>query len=287
MDSLSLQKVDLHCHSTASDGTLTPSGLVELASEKGISYLALTDHDTVSGLKEAISKGKEIGVNVIPGIEVTADTSFLGEGKRELHILGYYFDSESEATKQLTEFFRSSRIKRNRELCERLEELGYPVSYEDMVNKYGENFGKPNIARALMDSGYYPDREAAIDFLSSLGVKREKMDYREIFSLIIEAGGIPVVAHPVSMKLKYSELFCFLKKAKEGGLSGIEVYHYRHRPMDVRILKRMAEELSLHITGGSDFHGENKPCIELGFLNLQLSDVTLIKDYLSFQRRTE
>ncbi len=278
MDSFLVQKVDLHCHSTASDGTLTPSELVELASEKGISHIALTDHDTVSGLDEAISKGKKLGVNVIPGIEVTADTSFLGEGKRELHILGYHFDPDSDAMRQLTEFFRNSRIKRNKELCGRLEELGYPVSYDEMVNRYGENFGKPNIARVLIDSGYYSDRETAIDFLSSLGVKREKMDYREIFSLIREAGGIPVVAHPVSMKIEYGELYYFLRKAKEEGLEGVEVYHYRHKPSDVRILIELAEEISLCTTGGSDFHGKNKPCIQLGFLNLTVGDITLRLD---------
>ena len=275
MVSFPVQEIDLHCHSTASDGTLTPSQVVELAKEKGISFLALTDHDTVSGLKEAISKGRELGVSVVPGIEVTADTSFLGDGKRELHILGYHFDPDSEAIRQLTDFFRSSRIKRNRELCGRLEELGYPVSYADMVERFGENFGKPNVARVLIDAGYYRDREEAIDFLSSLGVKREKMDYREILSLIREAGGFPVVAHPISTKLDYQSLYCFFRKARKEGLSGVEVYHYRHRPSDVRILKEMAEELQLYTTGGSDFHGENKPCISLGFLNLTEKDVTL------------
>ncbi len=275
MDSFLVQKVDLHCHSTASDGTLTPSELVELASEKGISHIALTDHDTVSGLDEAVSKGKELGINVIPGIEVTADTSFLGEGKRELHILGYHFNPNSDAMRQLTEFFRSSRIKRNRELCGRLEELGYPVNYADMVKKFGENFGKPNVAKVLIDAGYYRDREEAIDFLSSLGIKREKMDYREILSLIREAGGFPVVAHPVSMNLDYRSLYCFFQKAKEEGLSGVEVYHYRHRPSDARILKEITEEFQLYTTGGSDFHGKNKPCISLGFLNLTEKDITL------------
>ena len=275
MDSLSLQKVDLHCHSTASDGTLTPSELVELSAEKGISHVALTDHDTVSGLEEAFSKGRELGVNVIPGIEVTADTSFLGEGKRELHILGYHFNPNADAMRQLTEFFRSSRIKRNRELCGKLEELGYPINYNSMVNRYGENFGKPNIARVLIDLGYYRDRESAIDFLSSLGVKREKMDYREILRLIREAGGIPVIAHPVTTKLGYGDFYCFLKKAKENGLGGIEIFHYKHSPSDVSIFRKMAEELSLLVTGGSDFHGENKPCISLGFLNLTVSDVSL------------
>jgi len=273
MDSLPLQKVDLHCHSTASDGTLTSSEIVKLAKEREITHLALTDHDTVSGLSEAISKGKELGVNVIPGIEVTADTSFLGEGKRELHILGYHFDPESDSMKQLTEFFRSSRIKRNRELCSRLEEEGYPVNYEKMVENFGENFGKPNIARVLIDTGYFNDREAAIDFLSTFKVKREKMDYREIFSLIREAGGLPVVAHPVTMKINLQEAFCFFKRAKEEGLAGIEVYHYKHKPSQVRAFKEMARELSLYTTGGSDFHGDNKPCIELGFLNLTVENL--------------
>ncbi len=286
MDSFLVQKVDLHCHSTASDGTLTPSELVELAVEKGISYIALTDHDTVSGLDEAVSKGEELGVNVIPGIEVTADTSFLGEGKRELHILGYYFNPNSDAMRQLTEFFRSSRVKRNRELCGKLEELGYPIDYNSIVSRYGENFGKPNIARVLMDLGYYKDRESAIDFLSSLGVKREKMNYREIFHLIREAGGIPVIAHPVSTKLNYGELYCFLKEAKESGLGGVEVYHYRHKPADVRIFKEMAGELSLFVTGGSDFHGKNKPCISLGFLNLTVSEVSLPLDCSTTIRKT-
>lgn len=275
MDSFPLQKVDLHCHSTASDGTLTPSEIVELAKEKEITYLALTDHDTVSGLKEAISKGKELGVTVIPGIEVTADTSFLGGGKRELHILGYHFDPESDSIRQLTEFFRNSRIKRNRELCAKLEEAGYAVNYDNMVKRFGENFGKPNVAKVLIDAGYFNDRETAIDFLSSFKVKREKMDYREIFSLIREAGGLSVVAHPVTMKLTLQEVFCFFKKAKEEGLTGVEVYHYKHKPSQVRAFREMVKELSLYTTGGSDFHGSNKPCIDLGFLNITTDDVTL------------
>jgi len=273
MEGISLYKVELHCHSTASDGSLTPKELVNLAYESRIKHLSLTDHDTVAGLKEAREEAERLGINFINGIEVTADTSFLGEGKRQLHILGYHFEPESSPIKELTDFFQRSRVKRNRELLARLEELGYPITYEEMVKRHGENFGKPNIAKRLMDLGYFTDREEAIDFLSSLGVKREKMDYREVFRLIKEAGGLPVIAHPITTKLSLTELYCFLKKAKEEGLEGVEVLHYRHTAPYSRELRKMCRELSLYETAGSDFHGDNKPCIKLGFLNATTKEV--------------
>ena len=273
MGSFPLYKVDLHCHSTASDGSLTPRELVELAVKERVKYLSLTDHDTVDGLKEAQERAEELGVKLIPGIEVTADTSFLGKGKRQFHLLGYYFNPDSSQMRELTGFFKASRVKRNRELLARLEELGYPVTYQEMVERYGENFGKPNVAKRLIDLGYFRDREEAIDFLSSLGVKREKMDYREVIRLIREAGGIPVVAHPVTLGLNLRELYCFVKKAKGEGLEGVELYHYRHTAPYAVELKEIARELSLFYTSGSDFHGENKPCIRLGFLNTRREDV--------------
>ncbi len=273
MDSFLLRKVDLHVHSTASDGLLTPSELVSLAGEKGISVLSITDHDTVSGVREALVAGKSLGITVVPGIEVTADTSFLGGGRREFHVLGYYFDVSSPAISDLTEFFHNSRVKRNEELVGKLESLGFDISYDFMVKRFGANFGKPNIAKVLIDKGYFSDRESAIDYLSSLGVKREKMDYREIVRLIREAGGISVIAHPVSLNLSRSEFYCFIKSAKEEGIEGLEVYHYRHKPKDTVLFKELCSELSLFYTGGSDFHGDNKPCIDLGFMNIRLRDI--------------
>ncbi|RUM42460.1 MAG: phosphatase [Desulfurobacterium sp.] len=273
MDSFPLQKVDLHSHSTASDGSLAPREVVKKSKEKGIYIFSLTDHDTVCGVREAIEEGKRLGVKVIPGIEVTADTSFLGEGRREFHILGYYVDIDSEPLKELTTFFQDSRKRRNEELLSKLEDLGYNISYEEMVSKYGTNFGKPNIAKVLIDRGYFQDREEAIDFLSSLKVKRKKLDYREITRLIDEAGGIAVIAHPVSLRLSYKELYCFLKCAKNEKISGLEIFHYNHKPEDVLTFREMCESLDLYFTGGSDFHGENKPCIELGFINITVSDI--------------
>jgi predicted metal-dependent phosphoesterase TrpH len=273
MEGISLYKVELHCHSTASDGSLTPKELVNLAYKSRIKHLSLTDHDTVAGLKEAGEEAKRLGINFINGIEVTADTSFLGEGKRQLHILGYHFEPESRPMRELTDFFQKSRVKRNKELLARLEELGYPLTYEEMAKKHGENFGKPNIAKRLIELGYFKDREEAIDFLSSLGVKREKMNYQEVFKLIREAGGFPVIAHPITTKLGLNELYCFLKRAKEEGLEGVETLHYRHTAPYARELFKMCDRLSLYTTAGSDFHGDNKPCIKLGFLNTDERDV--------------
>jgi len=273
MDGVCSKKVELHCHSTASDGSLAPREVVNLAYRSSVKHLSLTDHDTVNGLKEAREEAERLGINFINGIEVTADTSFLGEGKRQLHILGYHFEAEAPAMVELTEFFHSSRVRRNRELLARLEELGYPITYDEMVKKHGENFGKPNIAKRLIELGYFTDREEAIDFLSSLGVKREKMDYRDVFSLIKEAGGIPVIAHPITLNLPLRELYCFLRRAKEEGLEGVEVFHYRHTAPYSRELKKMCGELSLYRTAGSDFHGDNKPCIKLGFLNTCEGDI--------------
>ena len=273
MEGISLYKVELHCHSTASDGSLRPKELVNLAYKNRIKHLSLTDHDTVAGLKEAGEEAERLGINFITGIEVTADTSFLGEGKRQFHILGYHFNPDSPAMRELTGFFQSSRKKRNRELLARLEELSYPITYEEMVKRHGENFGKPNIAKRLIELGYFKEREEAIDFLSSLGVKREKMDYREVFRLIREAGGIPVIAHPITLKLPVRELYCFVKRAKEEGLEGLEYLHYRHCAPYSREIREICRELSLYYTAGSDFHGDNKPCIKLGFLNATEKEV--------------
>ncbi|MEO2069015.1 MAG: PHP domain-containing protein [Desulfurobacteriaceae bacterium] len=273
MDSLLLQKVDLHSHSTKSDGTLPPKEVVKEAKEKGIKIFSLTDHDTVAGVKEAIEEGKRLDIKVIPGIEVTADTSFLGSGKREFHILGYYIDVDSKPIKELTEFFQNSRKKRNEELLGRLEELGFKISYDEMVENFGTNFGKPNIAKTLIDRGYFKEREEVLDFLSSLKVKREKLDYREITRLISEAGGFSIIAHPITLGISYKDLYSFLKIAREEKILGLEIFHYKHKPKDVLAFKEICESLQLFFTAGSDFHGDNKPCVDIGFLNVCLKDI--------------
>jgi len=266
-------KVDLHTHSSASDGTLSPEALVELAKEKNITFLSITDHDTVAGVTRALARGKELGVVVVPGIEVTADASFLGPGRREFHILGYYMNLSSSSLKELVEFSHTSRVRRNVELLARLNELGYPVIYDEMVKRYGDNFGKPNIAKVLMDMGYFTDREKAIDFLSSLSVERQRLDYKEVLSLLREAGAIAVIAHPVTLGISYTQLYCLVKEAIPCGLSGLEVYHHKHTAKDIVAFKSIVRELKLYSSGGSDFHGANKPRAQLGFPSITTEDI--------------
>jgi len=265
--------VDLHLHSTASDGTLKPEDIVDLAVKVGVGMISLTDHDTVSGVERAARRADLVGITFVPGIEVTADTSFLGSGRREFHILGYYVDVNSRAIKELTSFFQVTRRKRNEELISRLADEGFDIDYSELEMRFGTNFGKPNIATVLTEKGFCQSRSEAFDLMRRMKVKREKLDYREILRLIKEGGGISVIAHPVTLGLNLFELFSFLKVAREEGLSGVEVYHPGHMLSDVFNFKRVAESLKLVYTGGSDFHGENKPNIKLGMLRLKEKDI--------------
>jgi len=274
VDRLSLQKIDLHMHSTASDGSLSPSELLKKCKENNLKVVSITDHDTTAGLEEGRKTAEKLSIKFINGIEVTAKIPTEGKVKRELHILGYYIDPDSPSIKHLVEFSHASRVKRNRELVEKLAKFGISVSYEEFKKMWGENFGKPNVARYLVETGTFKDRESALDFLSSLGVHREKLDFREVIKLIREGGGIPVVAHPSTLRLNLEELYEFLKKAKNAGLLGVEIFHYRHTPSLVVALRQMAQDLELYTTGGSDFHSEEDKTVKLGFLNISSEDIT-------------
>lgn len=274
MDSFCNRKieVDLHIHTICSDGTDTPEKVVELAKERGLSLISITDHDTVSGIKSAEIVAKKLGIDFIPGIEVTADTFSFPKGA-EFHILGYSIDVESVALKQLVDFFSGTRKERNRLLIKKLEKEGFNISYDDVSSCFGENFGKPNIVTVLVEKKLVSDRKEAFTILKRCEVKRKKLDYREIFLLIKEAGGVPVVAHPVTLGISRSSYFEFFKKFKSNGLEGIEVVHSLHTPSHVRYFREIASELSLFTTGGSDYHGYNKPDISLGMLKIKLKDL--------------
>ncbi|SNR60171.1 PHP domain-containing protein [Desulfurobacterium atlanticum] len=274
MDSCSCQKVnvDLHMHTTCSDGTDSPGEIVKLAASKNLKVISITDHDTVSGVQKAVEVAKREGIEFIPGIEVTADTSFL-PSDAEFHILGYFIDIESSAIKELVEFFSKTREKRNRLLIERLEDAGYDIHYEDVESLFGKNFGKPNIVTLLVEKKIVPTRKEAFSLIKKYRVKREKLDYREIFRLLKEANGIPVVAHPPTLKIPRNYYLSFFTKLKEEGLEGVEIIHSIHTPADVEALKGVVKELSLLSTGGSDYHGYNKPDIALGMLNIKLEDL--------------
>lgn len=256
--------VDLHVHSNHSDGTYTVKELVEYAKEKGLYAIALTDHDTVSGVKEAVMEGKMCGVKIIPGIEVST-----GYGTGELHILGLNIDYESEVFDEFIASCRESREERNRRMAAKLCELGMQVSYEDLKALYpSATVTRAHFARYLQEKGYVGSRNEAFDRYLGDGkpayVTRERISPKDAIDMIKRAGGHPVLAHPLLYRMGKDRLESLFDYLKGLGLEGIEGLYALNTKSDDENLKKMAENHGLYITGGSDFHGSNKPDIDLG-----------------------
>lgn len=262
METNKTKLIDLHTHSTASDGTLTPVELVELAYETGLSAIALTDHDTVAGIEEAI--GCNLPIEVIPGIELSA-----GYGNGDIHILGLYIDHTSDLLKKMAQNMVEEREWRNYEMCKRLREAGIDITVEklrdgnkDMVLTRG------HFSRYLIDHGYAKDKPEA--FSRYLGVdtpyfvKRRYLSPEECIKLILDCGGTPVLAHPIIYNLPAAELEELVARLKKAGLAGIEAIYSTYTNQDEEIVRSLAHRHSLLLTGGSDFHGANKPEIAIG-----------------------
>lgn len=260
-----MSPVDLHVHSNESDGTVTPEELVREAKKTGLSAFALTDHDTTAGLDRAIACGEEEGVEVVPGIEFS--TAYWG---RDIHVLGYYMDYHNESfQKQLIEF-RNSRNVRNEEMFRRLREFGFEKITEDALLEAFDNavITRAHIAKFMVDCGYVKSREEA--FQRYIGdncpcyVERERISPGKAVKLIIEFGGVPVLAHPLLYKLGTEMLDAFVVFLKEDGLKGIEAIYSNYNWREQRRLKLLAKKHELIFTGGSDYHGTNKKNIKLG-----------------------
>lgn len=253
-------KVDFHTHSYYSDGTMKPTDLVRMYKEKEYDIIALTDHDGVDGVAEAVIAGDALQIRVIPGIEFAASMDF--EGKElELHILGYYIDIENQPLRDKLKELLENRQERNEKLLELLNGLGYDLVWEDLLQRPGQTYvGKPNFARALKAKGYeVPDMWDIFD-----SVEKKKISARETMDLIKAAGGIAVLAHPMKIKKigeKGSEEFwqnldTLIQKLKKEGMKGLECYHPSADHDQALKLITMAGKYHLHITEGSDFHGD-------------------------------
>jgi predicted metal-dependent phosphoesterase TrpH len=276
-----LPRIDLHAHSRYSDGSLEPAALVRLAAESGLAALALTDHDTLAGLPEARAAAAAWGVELIPGVEVTA--RFPG---RAMHVLAYGFDAEEPALLSLLEEVRVGRRERNARILDRLRGLGVPVEPADVVacEEGGGTMGRPHIARAMVRRGYVPDaRTAFACYLKDGGpayVPAEVVEPEQVIAAVAAAGGVAVVAHPRQLRVAspeaYGALFARLAAA---GLAGVEVSHPSHAPEERDLFGRLALEHGLVATGGSDFHGEAKPDIRLG-----VGDGTISVEYDAWER---
>lgn len=259
-----MSRIDLHLHTTHSDGSFSPTQVLGLAHKAKVTALAITDHDIVSGIPEAIAAGAELGIEVIPGVEISSciDTS-------ELHILGYCIDwQDPELIRRLTTL-RESRHTRNPQIIERLRSLGLDVTYDEVRALAGtDSVGRPHIARLLMDKKYVTSAKDAFDRYLAEGrpgyVARELPTPADAIAWIRAAGGVAVLAHPTWAKVSGEGLNTLLTTLKGDGLGGIEAHYSTHTKRQTTEYLDLAKRLNVLVTGGSDFHGVTKPNIEVG-----------------------
>lgn len=264
-----MKYIDLHVHSVCSDGTFTPEELVELAIENDLIAFALTDHDTIDGVERAILAAKGRNVEVIPGIELSCEYTIKPDRKKEIHILGYQLDWKHPGLCEALTAIADERDNRNRKMCANLSAAGYPIDYDSLVARFGNKIlTRAHFARFLLEQGAVPSLDAAFKkILAQDGpyfVMRKYLTPKKGIDLIRQAGGIPVLAHPLLYKMSVTEIRNMIVELKEYGLQGIEALYSRNRGTDEAFVRKLADEYDLFITGGSDFHGTNKPDIELG-----------------------
>jgi predicted metal-dependent phosphoesterase TrpH len=244
--------IDLHLHTLASDGRLTPTELVQLVVKQGLETVSITDHDSTEGLAEAYEAAKEFpDLRIIPGIEMSADIP--GD---EVHILGYFLDYEDSAFQATLTEFRRGRVERAQMMVEKLDTLGVHLEWERVQHFAGDGaVGRPHIALAMVEAGYCKEPKDAFDeYLGRTGLayaERPKMTPAEGVTLIKEVGGVPVLAHPTFM----NDMEGGISMLKQTGLLGMEVYYAKYDDDTVRHLARLAREYDLIPCGGSDFHG--------------------------------
>jgi predicted metal-dependent phosphoesterase TrpH len=255
--------IDLHTHSSCSDGSLSPSQLVEEAARAGLAAIALTDHDTLTGVKEALAAGNEAGVEVISGIEISADLD-----GRDVHLLGYGADPDHPKLRALLAELQAARENRNAAILNRLDSQGIRLGRTELAASTAGLIGRPHIARQLVLHRHANSIDQAFRrFLGENGrayVAGVKFTADETIRVIREAGGIAVLAHPTTLDQVLKGVPAIVEKLALGGLGGIEVYYPGHNRKICQALLELAERWQLVVTGGSDYHGSLKPDIKLG-----------------------
>lgn len=265
-----MKPVDLHTHSTKSDGSYTPTELVDYAITKGLSAVALTDHDTIDGLEEALLHAEALAqegrptVEVVPGIEFSTKYE-----KQDVHIVGLYISYEADAFQMKLREFVDSRINRNIRMCQNLQDAGIDITFDKLQAENPEAvITRAHYATYLLTHGYVKSRQDA--FSQYLGdhtkyfVPREKVTPAQAVALVLEAGGIPILAHPPLYHMGQDRLAALVSSLKDAGLMGIEALYCTYTNQDERDMRRLAARYDLLLSGGSDFHGVNKPGLDLG-----------------------
>ncbi|MBR5508517.1 MAG: PHP domain-containing protein [Lachnospiraceae bacterium] len=269
-----MKTIDLHVHSSYSDGTLTPAELVQLARRTGLSAFSLTDHDTVDGIDETILAAKDTDIEIIPGIEFSTRWQH-----RDIHILGYFIDYQNTGFQQKLREFINARDSRNKKMCARIREYtGFPITLEKLHIRFPDSIiTRAHMASWMVEEKYVQTRNIAFDkYLGDHApcfIPKEEITPADAIGLILEYGGIPVLAHPLLYSLSRKQLYALIEELKEVGLMGIEAVYVMNKGNETTFLCAIAQKYDLLITGGSDFHGKNKPDISLGtgrFKNLTI-----------------
>ena len=264
-----MKTIDLHAHSNASDGTLTPSEVIRHAMEQKLSAIALTDHDTLNGVAEAckeadLLKSQGYSIEGIPGIELSANYE-----NHDIHIVGLYVKHTHKGLNQFLDETQSRRIKRNEQMIQNFQNAGIPMTMEDlMFGNKSTIITRAHFAKYLLNHGYVETKQEAfnkyLDSTTPFYVPKVLVSPKEAIFHIHQAGGVAILAHPMLYKMKHSEIETMIVSLKEIGLDGIECLYSTNSTEDNHFLNQMASRYDLLMSGGSDFHGANKPDIELG-----------------------
>jgi predicted metal-dependent phosphoesterase TrpH len=262
--------IDLHIHSTASDGTFSPSEILQLASRSGLRAIAITDHDTLDGSRQALECGIPATLHFITGVEISTQPAMDWDAIGSLHILGYGIDPRHSELRQTLSKFQQVRIERTHRILDRLRNLGIPLTMEQVAAEVGQGAaGRPHVASAMVKAGAVADIDEAFQKYLRKGcpayVSKERLDCLQAFELIRAAGGIPVLAHPSLIPCRSNdELAGLVASLCKIGLKGLEVYYTEHSRQAVALYMALAEKFGLTVTGGSDFHGRLTPHVKMG-----------------------
>lgn len=257
--------VDLHLHTTASDGVKTPSEMVRYAKNKGLQAIAITDHDTIEGLEEGLAEGERIGFEVIPGIEISAEHS-----PGSMHLLGYFIDIRDSLLNERLKYLQKAREERNPRMVEKLNQLGVHITYEEVLKASGGGqVGRPHFAQVLIEKRYVKNFQEAFDRYLKKGapayVDKLRFTPAEAIRFIQEARGVAVLGHPNTLGLNgYGELERLITDLIKVGLKGIEVFYPEHSASEIDQYRGLAEKYGLVTTGGTDYHGIEKEGLDVG-----------------------
>lgn len=249
--------IDLHTHSTASDGTYRPSELVQCAAQKKLSVLALTDHDTISGITEASASAKDCGITLVPGIELSIQWP-----SGEFHLLGLGLQFISPELAELAEELCDRREQRNIEMAEKLRSAGIEITYEEVAARFPQKtIGRPHFAAVMQEKGYIRNRQQAFERYFASGrpcyVPRTGVNLEQAVEAIAKSGGIPVQAHPLSMYVSWGKMEETMRGIHQSGVQGLEAWHPGARVSEAQRLEQLAHGIGMCVTGGSDFHGKS------------------------------